>query len=157
MQFSKVPYKMTSCLVDNCRWLYLRNLFPFYLDLWPRPRPVGLPYHKPQQRFAVHKYQPTVGHMAAVITSMNVRIKKLSLSGLELGIWNSECQPLVNPQNSRSCSKIAKIRGCQTLLSENSADARHLTQAGKRDATRVAFSLALRVSFFLLLWKVTAS
>ena len=51
MQFSKVPYKMSSCLVDNCRWLYLRNLLPFYLDLWPT---VGLPYRKPQQRFAVH-------------------------------------------------------------------------------------------------------
>ena len=30
---------MTSCLVDNCRWLYLRNLLPFYFDLWPRPCP----------------------------------------------------------------------------------------------------------------------
>jgi hypothetical protein len=39
----------------------------------------------------------------------------------------SECQSLVSPQNSRekhnifnNCSKIAKIRGCQTLLSKNS-------------------------------------
>ena len=55
---------------------------------------------------------------------------KLENSRLELGIWNSGCQSLVNPQNPRVqqcnttlCSKIAKISGCQTLLSKNSAGA----------------------------------
>ena len=51
------------------------------------------------------------------------------LSGLELEIWNSRCQSLVNPQtsgcNATLCSKNAKISGCQTLLSKTSAGVRH--------------------------------
>ena len=37
MQFSKVPYKMSSCLVDNCRWEICCLFILIYGLLRPRP------------------------------------------------------------------------------------------------------------------------